>query len=166
MNDSASINSIWLEFLKSRPDLPSDLGYYEAFSFGSEREMANKLAKLALDGTKTATSEAMHIYEESGQRPPRAGDFSILLDGSGEPFCITETLEVNVVPLNQVDATFAYDYGEGDRTLVWWQEALWDYYERECKAHDWPVSNDIPLMCERFQVIFIPEGEEGTASDS
>ncbi|MGA7671385.1 MAG: ASCH domain-containing protein [Nitrolancea sp.] len=166
MLDSPLIAAMWSEFLASRPDLPSDLTYYEAFTFGNQPEMASELAGLVLVGTKTATSEAMRVYEESGQRPPQPGDFSIVLDGDRNPVCVTETLEVNVVPLNQVDATFADDYGEGDRSLAWWQESLWDYYEQEYMAHDWPVSKDIPLMCERFRVVFVPNPKEGSAHDA
>ncbi len=159
MPESPSVTAMWAAFLRSRPDLPSDLTYYEAFSFGSQPDSATELANLVLAGIKTATSEAMQVFEDSGQRPPRVGDFSIVLDGSGTPVCITETLEMRVVPFDEVDAAFAYDYGEGDRTLAWWRDAMWEYYEQQSIAGGRSASKDMPLMCERLRVVFVPENE-------
>ncbi len=159
MPDSSPVAAIWSAFLRSRPDLPSDLTYYEAFSFGSQSELATELAHLVLAGIKTATSEAMQVYEDSGQRPPRVGDFSIVLDGSGAPVFVTETLEMRIIPFDEVDAAFAYDYGEGDRTLEWWRDAMWEYYEQQALASGHSASKDLPLMCERLRVVFVPENE-------
>ena len=49
---------------------------------------------------------------------PQAGDLNIILDGSGAPLCLIETVSVESKPFNTVDAQFAYDEGEGNRFRV------------------------------------------------
>ena len=166
MSDSTAVARVWSDFLRTRPDLPANLTYYEAFAFGSRPDSATSLARLVLDGAKTATSEAMRVYEESGQRPPRQGDFSVVLDGNGTPVCVIETREAGILPFNEVDDAFAYDYGEGDRTLTWWRDAMWEYYEADFKARGWAFSPEIPLLCERFRVVFVPDERKGSADDA
>lgn len=53
-----------------------------------------------------------------------------------------------------IDAQFAYDYGEGERTLVWWKQHLWDYYRQECADLGRSATEEMPLVCERFQVVY------------
>ncbi len=158
MTESEAIADFWAEFLSanSSTDLPPDMTYYESFTFGSRPETATRLAQLVLNGVKTATSGAMRDYEESGRRPPQPGDFSIVLDGSGAPVCIIETLEAKPIPFNQVDASFAYDYGEGARTLAWWLENLWESYVEEGEEKGWTPYPGMPLLCERFRVVYPP----------
>lgn len=155
--DLARVDQLWANFLATRSDLPPVTTYYEAFTFGSNAKSAAHLASLVLSGVKTATSERVREYEEFGRRPPQPGDFSIVLDGDQIPVCVIETLEAEAVSFAQVDASFAYDYGEGDRSLAWWREHLWNYYVNEGITKGWSVDPSIELWCERFRVVYEPE---------
>jgi uncharacterized protein YhfF len=152
--DEAAIERYWSEFLATRPDLPPDLRYYEASPFGNTAAMADELAAVVCDGTKTTTSGLLWGYEAEGLQPMQAGDLSIVLNGAGSPVCITETVAAWIMPFDQADERFAYEYGEGDRTLAWWREHLWDYYAAECDEHGWQPAPDMPLVCERFRVVY------------
>jgi uncharacterized protein YhfF len=59
---------------------------------------------------------------------PRPGDFFITLDDEGHPRFIWRTTAVTSEPLVQVDETFAWDEGEGDRTRDWWLDAHRRYF--------------------------------------
>ena len=50
----------------------------------------------------------------------------------------------------EVDATFAHDEGEGDRSLDHWREAHRRYFGRMGR-----FSEDMMLMCERFRLVEI-----------
>ncbi len=157
MSKTGSISTFWNAFLAQNAAwLPVGVELYEAFSFGSEPESATQLAGLVLSGVKTATSTALREYQEAGRRPPQAGDYSIVLDGSGAPVCVMETTEVTIAPFSEVDVSFARDYGEGDRTLIWWLENLRDYYVEEFEANGWEFDDLFPLVCERFRVVWVP----------
>jgi uncharacterized protein YhfF len=94
-------------------------------------------------------------WEAEGSPIPEVGMKSIVLDGDGEPLCIIETTEVQIRPYNEVDAQFAFEEGEGDRSLAYWREAHWRFFSRVlAKIGREPVAN-MPLVCERFQVIYL-----------
>ena len=72
---------------------------------------------------------------------------------------------LRVAPFEAIDARFAFDYGEGDRTLTWWRENLWDYYSRVCSSIGREPDSSMPLVCERFAVVFSePHGQVTTAT--
>jgi uncharacterized protein YhfF len=72
----------------------------------------------------------------------------VMLDGSGRPQAVIETLELTQRRFNDVDAAFAYDEGEGDRSLAYWREAHRRYFTRLGQFAD-----DMLLYCERFRVV-------------
>lgn len=125
----------------------------EAFSFGAG-EMADRLLALVLAGTKTAT--AMPLWEfEASERPLWAvGDESILLDGSGVPCAVMATTGLLVVPFDEIDVAFARDYGEGERTLAWFQSDAWDYYSAVVAKLGRTPTRAMPMICERFRVVY------------
>jgi uncharacterized protein YhfF len=63
---------------------------------------------------------------------------------------VLETIELTQSHFNEVDEQFAFDEGEGDRTLSYWRDAHRRYFTR------WgELSEDMLLWCERFQVVEI-----------
>jgi uncharacterized protein YhfF len=84
---------------------------------------------------------------------PEVGLKTIVLDGQGEPLCIVETTEVVVRPYQEVDASFAYEEGEGDRSLEYWRDAHWRFFSRTLPTIGREPTVDMPLVCERFRVI-------------
>jgi uncharacterized protein YhfF len=129
--------------------------YYESFSFGRTEAAADALANLVLDGTKTATATLAWEFELTHKALPPEGSFSIVLNGANQPVCIIETLEVRHVSIEEIDSTFAHDYGEGDKTLVWWKENAAKFYEKIAKSLGKIPSKDMVLICERFRVVFV-----------
>ena len=53
-------------------------------------------------------------------------------------------------------SVFAHDYGEGDRTLEWLSKHLYRWYAAECREIGREPAGDMPLLCERFEVVYIP----------
>jgi uncharacterized protein YhfF len=115
--------------------------------------MADELGASIASGTKTATCSALWAYEAEGEPLPETSSKTIVLDGNGDPLCIVETTEVEVMPYDQVDARFAYEEGEGDRSLEYWRDAHWRYFSRTLPGIGREPTVDMPLVCERFRVI-------------
>jgi len=151
----SAIDAFWDSYARTHPDAAAR-GYSEAFHFGDTERMANELAALVAAGVKTATSAMLWSYAE-GERLLQEGDRCIVTTWDNEPVCIVETTEMRIVPFKDVDAQFAYEYGEGDRTLEWWREHLWEYYAEECAALGREPTEEMPLVCERFRVVFRPQ---------
>jgi uncharacterized protein YhfF len=114
-----------------------------AFAFGDSPALADELLDLVLKGVKTATCST---EDEPNISTP--GERWIVLDGRGEPRCVIETTEVTFRRYNEVDAAFAHDEGEGDRSLAYWRDAHRRYFARLGK-----FSDDMMLMCERFRLV-------------
>src|SRR5262249_19455983 len=128
----------------------------EQGALGDTPEMADALLALVLEGRKTATTSALREYDTEGQPASRVGERFIVLDGSGRPACVAETCEVTIKRFDEVDAAFAYDEGEGDRSLESWRRE----HERFFRKHGL-FAEDMLLVCERFRLVeVLKRGEE------
>jgi uncharacterized protein YhfF len=158
MTNNPAIKTFWQAYLDSLPpgaQPPSPT--YEAWYFGDNERMANELGHLVKSGVKTATCSMLWEYEAEQEPIPQVGDLSIIIDWAGQPLCLIETIEVEIKPFNEVDAQFAYDEGEGDRSLVYWRQAHQSFFARVCRAINRELPEDMPVVCERFHVVVRPE---------
>ena len=154
MSDSAA--RLWEDYLvPGSPDAPAAGGAaYAAWQFGYGVEQGDRLLAYVLDGPKRATTGALWTYEAEGEAIPVAGDHSVILDGHGIARCIIRTTAVDVLPFDEVDAAFAYDEGEGDRSLEYWSDVHWTYFVRELAGLGREATRDMPVVCERFEVVY------------
>ena len=105
--------------------------------------MADELVELVLAGKKRATCWA------AGEGPKtEIGNRWAVLNGSGGPVAVIETVELTRRRFDEVDAAFAFDEGEGDRTLASWGRAHRNYFGRRGT-----FAPDMLLYCERFRLI-------------
>ena len=118
-----------------------------SFAFGDGPALADELLDLVMKGIKTATCST-----EDEPNTSELGERWIVLDGRGEPRCVIESTEVSYCRFDQVDAAFARDEGEGDRSLAHWRDAHRRYFGRLGKFRD-----DMMLMCERFRLVEVLE---------
>lgn len=154
MSDSAS--QLWNAYLTSgSPDAVAAAGAtYSAWQFGHGVERGDRLAACVIDGPKRATTGALWVYEAEGEAIPAPGDHSVILDGHGVARCVIRTTQVDILPFNEVDAAFAYDEGEGDRSLEYWRDVHWTYFVRELAGLGREATPDMPVVCERFEVVY------------
>ena len=137
------------------PDAPQRTAPTDACQFGDFPELADELGALIVARTKTATCGAVCAYAAEGSPLPTAGLLTVVLAGSGEPLCIIETTEAVTRPFNQVDAQFAYEEGEDDRTLESWRREHWKFFSRVLpRDYGLEPTEDMPLVCERFRVVY------------
>jgi len=149
------IEAFWQEYLDTLPlDSPVRSEEYAVEGFGDSPEMADELGALVAGGTKTATCSTLWEWESEGEPLPEPGAKCVVLDGRGEPLCIVETTEVEIRPYNEVDARFAHDEGEGDRSLQYWRDAHWRFFTRSLAEIGKEPTPDMPLVCERFWVVY------------
>ena len=123
--------------------VPEKYRSLRSFAFGDGPELADELLDLVIRGVKTATCST---EDEPNTSAP--GERWIVLDGRGEPRCVIETTEVTYRRFDDMDAAFAHDEGEGDRSLDYWRSAHRNYFERQGKFRE-----DMMLMCERFRLV-------------
>ena len=124
----------------------------DVFAFGDGPELADELLALVLEGRKTATCWAA----ADGLKGAEVGKALAVKDSAGVPRCVLETTELTQRRFDEVDATFAHDEGEDDRTLASWRQAHQSYFTR-----NGGFAPDMLLNCERFRLVeIIGEGAE------
>ncbi|MBV9430554.1 MAG: ASCH domain-containing protein [Hyphomicrobiales bacterium] len=116
----------------------------ETFSFGDSSKLADELLALVLEGKKRATCWAV----SEGLKGAALAKPMVALDGAGRPRAILETVELVQRRFDEVDASFAFDEGEGDRSLAYWREVHRRYFTRLNLFRP-----DMMLWCERFNLI-------------
>lgn len=142
------IEAMWAEFADATG---VDSGF-TAWGFGddSEPEFRTSLALLVRDGPKRATASLLAEYHESNEPLPSAGEFSVILDGAGEPVCIIKTTQVEVRAFSEVDEAFAWDEGEGERNLEWWRDAHRDEFQK----FGIDLTDSTEMVLERFDLMW------------
>ena len=144
---------MWAEFAAQNDLQHTD---YEAWAFGGDADL---LARLTLEGVKTATSSALPLYELEGEPLPEAGEYSVILDSRGEAVCVIRTERVEIVPYREAGAAHAFWEGEGDRSLAYWRQVHEAYFTEELARAGLAFTEDLPVVCEEFHRVW-PSGEE------
>jgi uncharacterized protein YhfF len=116
----------------------------ESFAFGDSPELADELLALVLEGKKRATCWAI----AEGMKGAEIGKPMVVLDGSGRPRGVLQTVELTQRRFDEVDEQFAFDEGEGDRSLAYWRAAHQRYFARLKLFHP-----EMMLWCERFRLV-------------
>ena len=151
----AKAEAFWQAYLASLPQAQEAIHrFYEVFQIGNSPAAADEGAALIKHGVKTATSSLLWVYQATNKPLPEAGSLSIVINGRGEPVCVVETLTVEIQSFADVDAAFAYDYGEWDRTLETWRAQCWAINAPRCQAIGKAPTPEMPLVCERFRVVY------------
>jgi uncharacterized protein YhfF len=150
-----SVLQFWRDYLDSLPSSqPHPEGPADVFAFGDSKELADELAALVLEGVKTATCSALRSYEQDQKPIPQKGELSIVIDGAGIPVAVIETIEVFLAAFNEVTERFAWEEGEGDRSLAYWRQAHRNFFGRQ-RFDDRAFDERMTLVCERFRVLHI-----------
>ena len=145
----------WKQYIESLPanvDPPEN--YADAFHFGFSPADGDEIAPLVLISTKTATGSILWSYEHDNEPVPCKGDYCVIQDGQGVPVCIIQTIDVAIIPFDEVPELYAWEGGERDRTLESWKSIYWDYIVSECERIGREATRKTPLVMERFVVVY------------
>ncbi len=156
------VNAFVQRFRHANPNNDPDLATkpIDTDFFGDSPKMADDLLVPILEGIKTATCSSLWEWEHENETPLSPGTLAVIIDGSGTPRCIIETVSVTPTPYNEVAADFAYHEGENDRTLEGWRKAHWDFFSRTLPRIGKQPTQTMPLLCERFRVIYTEESAQ------
>ena len=127
-----------------------------AFAFGDSPETSDRLAKLVLDGEKSATSAWLASYEAEGIDIPEVGDLSIMCDGADRPLALLRTTDVRKIPFADVGPEIAQAEGEG--TLDEWKAEHRGFFARECAALGIEFDPGGDVVVEFVEVLYRRDG--------
>lgn len=121
-----------------------------AWQFGGSPDY---LAQLVIDGVKKATCSGYVFYEVENEPLPTTEDYSVVLNSKDEPVAIIKTVDVQIMPMNEVSEEFAISEGEGDRTYQSWWDVHVEFFTKELRKIGKDYSEDMLLVCERFELV-------------
>lgn len=145
------IDEFWGRFLKEK-QLEENTKYLEAFHFEATEHGANSLLALVLAGQKRATASLSKSWEIEGIKP-KVGDYSIVTDWAGKPYCVIRTVGVTELPFQ--DMTFDICKREGeDECLDTWQENHRKFFLLDAKELGYEFTEDSIVLFEDFVVVY------------
>ena len=152
MNKSEAIQNFWRDFCAENPEISADVPY-EVWCFHHNLESSRKLARLVLSGKKRATASLMEHESDTGDGG-KVGGYSLVTDFAGVPQCVIQTTEVRCLPFGEVDEQFAFDEGEGDRTLEYWRAAHRNFFIECCRDLGIEFEESMLICCKRFSLVY------------
>jgi uncharacterized protein YhfF/GNAT superfamily N-acetyltransferase len=146
------VESFWRDF-RAQVRLPHDTPY-QAWYFGDSPALAHELVELVLHGPKRATAGLAEFNEGRPDLQPVPGGYSVVTEHDGTPRAVIRTTTVERRPFRAVDAAFAWDEGEGDRTLADWRDGHRRYFARELAALGRDFDEGLLVDLERFELLY------------
>ncbi|WP_437584464.1 ASCH domain-containing protein [Paramicrobacterium sp. CJ85] len=162
--DQDAAAAMWRDYAEAHPAVTRVFDDYEVDQFGDSAELADELLDLVIGGRKRATSSLASEYRDEAEPFPVIGAHWVACDGRGTPRAVLRTIELRVAPLLQVDADFAHDEGEDDRSLESWRREHRRFFTRVCEARGTHYDEAEDLILERFAVVWPPELADRTSS--
>jgi uncharacterized protein YhfF len=145
------IERFWLDYQKA---CNVQVDGFTATAFGATRAVADECAALVVEGHKRAHATLERDFEAEGDALPRPGDHVVVLDGRGTPRAIVRTRHVERRYFNEIDDEFAFECGEGDRTLGWWLTAYRQELAERAEAQGFQVGERAVLILEYFERVW------------
>lgn len=145
------IQAFWLEYQKA---CNVQVEGFSATAYGHTRAVADELAALIAEGQKRAHATLERDFEAEGDALPRSGEHVVVLDGRGTPRAIVHLTHVERRYFGDIDDEFAFECGEGDRTLAWWLTAYRQEFAERAEAQGFQVGERAVLILEYFELVW------------
>jgi len=149
---SAAVQRYWTDFCIATGLAPATP--YQAWYFGDSEALAHELVELVLHGPKRATAGLAEFNDQMPQVKPEAGGYSVLTEHDGTPRAVIRTTLLERREFAEVDAAFAWDEGEGDRTLADWKDGHRRFFTRELAAMGRSFDERALVDLERFELLY------------
>ena len=151
--ENASARRMWGDYLDKHlehafEDAPKSI------YFGDNKQDADALALLVKTGVKKAISYSLLGVQHRKESLPKIGGFVVVTNWEGEAQCIVRTTSVKLRPYFSIDALYAQQEGEGDKSLAHWKKVHWDFYTRELQKFGREPRESMIIVCQEFEKVF------------
>lgn len=153
-----SVESFWARFVAATG---IDAPYAPTAFAETSPSLATELARLVRDGPKRATAGVWAEYQAEDEPLPAVGAYWVVVDGEGNPLCVIRTTRVELRRFGEVDEQFAWEEGEGDRTLAYWRAAHLAYLA----SVGLEIDDDTLMVLEWFEQVWpYPDRPDGVTA--
>lgn len=151
----ASVYEMWNDFAESDEEIKKE-ELPESWFFHDNKEDADRLAALTVNGKKKATTSGLYKwYVEAKAELPQIGTKHIVTDFDGTAKAIIEITKVDTIPFNQMTASLAaLDMGTEIEPLEKWRKAHWNFFKSVMNENDDEPTEDMLIVFERFKTVW------------
>lgn len=146
------LDEYWNKFLSETGRSPDDKCAGD-IGFEAKGFVGDELLTLVLAGKKTALFSSYSTFAIDNEPLPVSGELYLVLDRAGQPQCVIEFENIQILPYNEVTWEMAKLEGE-DENLDAWKERQQEYLEEEGNILGFDFSPDIKLVFQEFKVIY------------
>jgi len=160
-NVHPSVPEMWEKYIAENKEYEGQK-VPESWHFCDNEKDAKEAAELVKKGTKQATSSSLWWFEQNNEPLPKIGDTYIITDWYKIAKAIIRTTKVEQVPFNQIKKEYTILEGEGDKSLEQWKQLHMDYYTQEMETYGEEPTEDMLIVCEQFETIWINPPKESS----
>ncbi|NAS29917.1 ASCH domain-containing protein [Flavobacteriaceae bacterium R38] len=149
-----SPSEMWEDFIASNPKFGNE-EIPESDFFHNNQKDADRLAELTLTGKKKASSGLYSLYKKYNVDLPGIGTKQIVTDFEGNAKAIIENTSIDTIPFYKVSKEYAeLDMGTDIEPLKKWRKAHWDFFESFLKVSGEYPTEEMLIVCIRFEKIW------------
>lgn len=149
-----TVYEMWDNFTKSNLEFKKE-ELPESWYFHDNKEDANRLAELTLNGKKKAGSSLYALYKKYNVDLPKIGTKQIITNFDGKALAIIETKKVDTIAFHKISKAYAeLDMGTKIEPLKKWKKAHWDFFASVIEESGEKPTEEMLIVCERFEIIW------------
>lgn len=149
-----SVYEMWSAYTEANPEYKND-SLPDSWYFHDNKEDANRLGELVVNGQKKAASSLYQWYKDANANLPKIGTKQIITDFDGKALGIIATKNVDTIPFHMVSKEYAaLDMGTKTEALKQWKKAHWDFFAGAMEESGDKPSEDMLIVCEWFELIW------------
>ncbi len=153
--DDPRIQAFRAECAAALPDIDTEAPL-RVKRFTANPEAAALLLRLVRDRVKTSTASMPWEFVDRPDDRPQEGMYWIVVDAEGNPGAFCRLYYVKEMPFHEIGPDHSALEGEAVRPIDKWKEMHWNFWAKmaETHPHGKPVSEDMPVICQRFEVLY------------
>ena len=149
-----TVYEMWNNYTRSNSEFKNN-EIPESWYFHNNKDDANRLAKLTLNGKKRAGSSLYALYQKYNVDLPKVGTKQIITDFDGKALAIIETKKVDTIPFHKISKDYAeMDMGTKIDPLKKWKKAHWDFFASVMEESGEKPTEEMLIVCEMFEIIW------------
>lgn len=152
-----SAKEMWQAFTADKEELKDYP--YKLWKFSDEGEYRKNIIARILDGDVQGESYSIDFFDANSQPLPQVGQYNVVCDMNRQAYAIVKTVEVSAARYGDVTTELARL--EGCSTISQWRRFNENKYRSLCDRMDIVFSKELPLIFERFEVVYPLVQKEG-----
>ncbi|MBQ4379557.1 MAG: ASCH domain-containing protein [Treponema sp.] len=150
-----TVQEFWENYLKESGKTKEESVFSGELSFEDTGLTGHEQLALVLSGAKTAMFRPYESFEINMEPLPLSEEVYVVLNSEGEPSCIIELTDVNIIPFCEIPWGLARKDGENEN-LTEWQDKMREQIQDEADICGFNFREDTKIVCEVFRVIYKP----------